>query len=329
MSLRPSNHDSAPEDLELTIRFSASLADLHLSIPLSTQPDANTSVLKQLIRSHLPSDYATRRIRLIYSGKALADDARLAAILRRPPSHPPSRIGTPKPGSATAANNNSDVLSSKAKGKTPVRDAFVPAAQRIYIHCSIGDVVLTPTELAEESQLATAAATTSTTQDSNKKAQQDLKDQDATTNKDPTTPAPRGFDRLLTSGFTSTEVSALRMQFLAIQAHTHTPDDMPSPNTMRDMEDQWLDNSDAGGAANTTSALAGSAEGAPLLQSNEETEGGALDDMIYGTAMGFFWPLGCLMWAQRESGIWSARRRMAVVVGVVLNVGMGFVRFAK
>ena len=60
-----------------------------------------------------------------------------------------------------------------------------------------------------------------------------------------------------------------------------------------------------------------------------EDERGALDDMLWGTAMGFFWPVGCLMWGVREEGIWSLRRRMAVVVGVILNLGLGIVRYTR
>lgn len=305
MSLKAAlSPSAAADDLELTIRFSASLPDLHLSIPLSTQPNANTSTLKQLIRTHLPSELTSRRIRLIYSGKALTDDATLSASLKRPLSQIPSRTSTPRPDNATT--------SERLKGKTPVRDP--PAAQRIYIHCSIGDVVLTPAELAEEANLGKPTSTSTT--------EQQYPD---TARHDPLPPAalaPRGFDRLLTTGFTPAEVSALRMQFLAIQAHTHTPDNMPSPDAMRALEDQWLDNDDNN---HLTGDDVGS--GNATLVGNEESEGGALDDMIYGTAMGFFWPLGCLMWAGREEGMWSPRRQMAVVVGVVLNVGLGFVRF--
>lgn len=332
MSLKPGDDGAATDDLELTIRFSASLSDLHLSIPLHTQPNANTSTLKQLIRSRLPAEYASRRIRLIYSGKALADDAVLSTILKRPASHPPTRTATPRPGSApgiatpTSSNNKDTPLSAKAKGKLPTRDTL-STIQRIYIHCSIGDVVLSTSELADEAHTA-APKPTSTAADTTKPQPENAT---TTSSIPPPTPALRGFDRLLTSGFTPTEISSLRMQFLAIQAHTHTPDDMPSPDSLRELEDQWLDNSNDGSSSNAFPGASGSGAGetAGLLAGSEEQEGGALDDMIYGTAMGFFWPLGCLMWAFREQGIWSARRRMAVVVGVVLNVGLGVVRVVK
>lgn len=114
----------------------------------------------------------------------------------------------------------------------------------------------------------------------------------------------------------------MRLQFMAIQSHTHTPDTMPSPNTLRDMEDQWLDNDRAN---NTNGAASGAAPG----MSDEDAQAGALDDMIWGLSMGFFWPVGCLMWGTREEGIWSQRRKMAIAVGVALNIGLGFVRYTS
>ena len=69
MSLKPPSTVN-DDTLDLTVRFSASLPDLLLSISLTSQPHANTSTLKQLIREHLPAEYNSRRIRLIHSGKS-------------------------------------------------------------------------------------------------------------------------------------------------------------------------------------------------------------------------------------------------------------------
>lgn len=299
---RPPN-DNDNETLEVTIRFSASVPDLPLSIPFTT--NATTSTLKQLIRTFIPAEYKDRRIRLIHAGKALLDDAQLRTSLKIP-SRPPSRVATPGPYESSDPANPS----SKTKGKAPIRDtpSFQP---RIYIHCSIGDVVLSPAELSAEASLAEREAL----EDHNGNGE--TTDPDAGGNN--TTPAPRGFDRLLTAGFSAAEVQNLRLQFMAIQSHTHTPDTMPSPNTLRDMEDQWLDNSNATGDG--AAGLGGT--------SDEDAQAGALDDMIWGATMGFFWPIGCLVWGTREEGIWSQRRKMAVVVGVVLNIGLGFVRYTS
>lgn len=308
-------NDSNGSTFELTIRFSESLPDLPLSIP-SSATTATTSTLKQLIRASIPPIYKDRRIRLIYAGKALLDDTSLAISLKLP-SRPPSRVATPGPyDQKDGGTTIFQAENVKSKGKTAIRDP--PAAQpRIYIHCSIGDVVLTPAELAAEAALANRTDTAA--HGEHEQEDTDADGGDATT----TTPAPRGFDRLLTAGFSAGEVQTLRLQFMAIQSHTHTPDTMPSPNTLRDMEDRWLDNS------NAADGSVGAAGGGIGAISDEDAQAGAFDDMIWGATMGFFWPVGCLLWGTREDGIWSQRRKMAVVVGVVLNIGLGFVRYTS
>ncbi|KEF57615.1 uncharacterized protein A1O9_05533 [Exophiala aquamarina CBS 119918] len=317
----PSQHqrnDDDEYDFELTIRFSASLPDLHLSIPGSL--NANTATLKQLIRSRIPDEYATRRIRLIYAGKALVDEVPLNSSLKRNVSRPPSRISTPGPyeesnGGAGGRENTT----AAGKGKLLSRDLpLSPSPPRIYIHCSIGDLVLSKEDVAAERAAAQQVggdekndATSSQTQSLQEQQQQQTT----------TTPAPRGFDRLQNAGFTPSEIQSLRLQFLAIQAHTHTPDTMPSPNTLRNMEDRWLDNSTSEGG------MLGDGAGTLDGSTDEEAQAGTLDDMIWGTVMGFFWPIGCLMWGIREEGIWSQRRKMAVVIGFVLNIGLGLIRY--
>lgn len=300
LDIRPENDNV--DTYEITVRFSASLPDLQVSIPANDGP--TTATLKQRIRTSLPEDLRDKRIRLIYAGKALDDATPLSSSLKRLVSRPPSRAPTPGPYDSGAEDTRS---SSKSKGKLPIRD---PPAARIYIHCSIGDVTLSPEDLANETRLA-ITTTQSTSPRTNA--------QDPSQNETTTTPAPRGFDRLTTAGFTPTEILSLRQQFMAIQAHTHTPDTMPSPTTLRALEDSWLDNSSSNGASLTLDSTSGPVD-------TDETRG-ALDDMIWGTVCGFFWPVGCLIWGVREEGIFSPRRKIAVVVGVVLNLGLGFVRW--
>jgi len=91
------------------------------------------------------------------------------------------------------------------------------------------------------------------------------------------------------------------------------------------MEDQWLDNSDPTGTSPSLDAADGA--GAGTGDMDADAGRGALDDMIWGTTVGFFWPIGCLIWGVREEGIFSPRRKIAVVIGVVLNMGLGFVRW--
>lgn len=328
MSLRvPSSEPpAANDDLDLTIRFSASLPDLQLTIP-GSRNGANTATLKQLIRAQLPREYAKHRIRLIHAGKALVDDVPLTVSLKRNVSRPPSRLGTPGPGTGPydgGGGGSGSENVANPKGKAPVRDLSAGAQQksRVYIHCSIGDIVLTPTELAEE---AATAAQNGTAEIKDASGGGEARTQPVTN----TTPAPRGFDRLLNAGFTPAEVQSLRLQFLAIQAHTHTPDTMPSPNTLRNMEDRWLDNSSSSTADDALGAGGdgGGAGAGAGFGADDDGQVGALDDMIFGTAMGFFWPIGCLLWGVREEGIWSQRRKVAVVVGFMLNVGLGLIRY--
>lgn len=299
MSLAPP--EAGPELLDLTIRFSASLPDLLLSVP--DPAFSTTSTVKQLIRTHLPHGLSDRRIRLIHAGKSLGDAATLSSSLKLPPSQTPSRPSTPLPDHTS--------LSASAKGKAPILDP--PSLSRIYIHCSVGDVTLSAPELAEEARLATrnnasAARETSST------------DAAASVAAPTTTPAPRGFDRLLNAGFTLPEIQSLRSQFLAIQAHTHTSADMPSPTTLRALEDQWLDNS------NEADVVGGGGGGGFV---DDEGQAGALDDMLWGAVMGFFWPVGCLWWLCGEEGVWTRRRKVAVVIGAVVNAGFGVIRWLK
>lgn len=299
-----------PDAFEITVRFSTSNPDLLLSIPTASNP--TTATLKQSIRASLPEGLKDRRIRLIHAGKALDDASPLSTSLKRLVSRPPSRIPTPGPydsGTETDASR-----SAKAKGKLPVRD---PPSARVYIHCSIGDVTLSPEDLAAEVALA---STTPDNEDEQPPQTQDK--QNVGMNATTTIPAPRGFDRLLNAGFSPSEINTLRLQVMSIQAHTHTPDSMPSPNTLRAMEDQWLDNSSSN--LSLTQGDEGQSGG---IDAGDDSGRGALDDMIWGTTIGFFWPVACLIWGIREEGIFSPRRKIAIVIGVVLNLGLGFVRW--
>jgi hypothetical protein len=313
------------EDLLVTVRFSASIPDLHLDVP-----DADTTTgagLKQLIRAKLPPSLSSHRLRLIYAGRGLEDTAALATSLKLPPS--PSR--SPRPADdddeddLPAAENGS--AKAKAKGKQPMRDP----RPRLYIHCSIGDIALSESDLAAEASVAStillqkkkdgsrSTSLLASTGDHPSQSQPQSQQQQTTS----TTPAPRGFDRLLSAGFTPAEVTALRSQFLAVQSVSRTPDTMPTGEELRDLEDRWMD------------------EGSTVAQAQDGGEGGAIgdddnalgsgsrtamDDMLWGAVMGFFWPVGCAMWLRREEGIWSWRKGVAVFVGVVVNAGFGAMR---
>ncbi|RDL39239.1 uncharacterized protein BP5553_03579 [Venustampulla echinocandica] len=271
--------------LRITVRFTTSIPDLLLDI---SDPDATSvDALKHLVRSRLEAPSSLRRLRFIYSGRLLKGDDILSAVLKIPP--PPPRAPDPN-----------------GKGKA----VDLPPI-RVYINCSIGDELSTA-ELAAESLAAT------TPSEKSRKGASGSNDGSSSRATATTTPAPRGFDRLLSGGFTPAEVNQLRLQFLSIQANIHTPDSMPSPNTLRRMEDAWIDD-------NAGNAGPGMGNGG-FDFGDDGLGGGALDDLLWGNVMGFLWPLGCVGWLMREGGIWSGRRKIAVFTGFVLSLTFGMLR---
>ncbi|EEQ84939.1 hypothetical protein RJZ56_001242 [Blastomyces dermatitidis] len=379
--------------LSLTIRFSSSIPDVLLEIP---DPAHLTAAgLKQLIRQRLPHDLSTHRLRLIYAGKALDDASSLASSLNIAATLPRIRdeiTSFPVPDSFSRAGDGrggGGNGSGKDKGKAPVRDPPAPRL-RTYIHCSIGDIILSPKELEAEAQLARVAeendsakwegkgsdgsstrlkpssAASSSASASNilppprsstsgsfatstsataprgttslslspSSATDHVQSSLTASRPPPNAPGPRGFDRLLDAGFTAAEVSALRSQFLALQSLSHTPDTMPSGAELRRLEDIWMDEGGSagsvegeGGGGAGAAGGGGSAGIANYGVGSTSGAAGPLDDMLWGSVMGFFWPVGCGLWLLREQGVWSWRKGLAVFVGIVVNFGFGVVRF--
>lgn len=284
----------AASRLDLVVRFSTSNADVVISV---TDP-AHTSALslKLRIRVALSPPAREGRLRLIHAGKVIDDRASLTTGLGNP-APPTSRSDAPK--------------SEKAKGKLPARSEK-PSA-RVYIHCSIGDA-LSATELQEERVKAAEADLALQQEQAGHPADHgSTKTQDSTSGATTTTtPAPQGFDRLLSAGFTAAEIATLRTQFRAIQAHSHTPDTMPVGEALLALEERWLEQSNNGTGGT----------GAGMDELGDE----GLDDLLWGTIMGFFWPVGMVCWLLREEGLWSRRRQMTVMIGFFINVMFGFMR---
>lgn len=313
MTSPSSSQNELPAELTLlTIRFSAAIPDVQLQV---ASPSCTTGAgLKQLIRAKLPDHLAKRRIRLIYAGRALEDDVALVKGLKL------KRGGMVKDDwynhDYLPPSEEEEERNYKGKGKAPARDVEEePATQagksRIYIHCSIGDIVLSDDDLATEKKLARIKQS-----DGQSQHGQGGGDQSAQSS---TEDAPRGFDRLLSAGFTVSEVSALRSQFLALQSLTHTPENMPRGEALRRLEDRWMDEGSTRDGAQEAGGL-----GEALTDGGASGQG--LDDMLYGCVMGFFWPVGCALWLMREEGVWSWRKGLAVFVGVVVNFGFGMMR---
>ncbi|TEY71179.1 hypothetical protein BOTCAL_0099g00050 [Botryotinia calthae] len=271
--------------LHVTIRFADSIPDLLLDIP--TQTNITGVGLKHLVRSKLEPPASHRRFRFIHAGKFIRDDDFLTAILKVP-TPPPRAI---------------DV---RGKGK----DVELPPP-RVYINCSISDDDLSPSELEAEMLAATTAL--------NKAKKEKLPGGASASLGIPTSStavAPRGFNRFLSAGFSPAEVNQLRLQFQSIQASIHTPDTMPSPDTLLRMEDSWIDNNAGNGA--------GAVEGG--FDFGDDGMGSGFDDLLWGNIMGFIWPLGCVVWILREPGILSSRRQIAVFTGFLLSITFGFLK---
>ncbi|OHF00725.1 hypothetical protein CORC01_04042 [Colletotrichum orchidophilum] len=320
--------------LLLRIRFTTSLPDLDLDIPSPSQ--TTVAALKHLIRGRLAQPDSQRRLRFIHQGKILPDASALSAVLRPlppPPQHYPSSSNPTTPSTPGAGFDDP-----KGKGKANAHETAPP--QRVYVNCSIGDS-LTDEELAVEAEAALrapserggATAPSSGLGDGQGHGQQgggSYGTQSSHHHHHQQRPTPRGFDRLLNAGFTAAEVNQLRLQFREIRATQYTPDTMPSPDTMRSLEDTWID-TNAGGALPSGGSGAGAdgADGNGGGGGGDDAFGvmsGILDVLIEGLIVGFFWPLGCLGWLSREENMLSGRWHDFIGFGVTLSIIIGVIR---
>ncbi|POS85630.1 hypothetical protein EPUL_001168 [Erysiphe pulchra] len=277
---------STQETLYLTVRFTNSF-DLLLDI---AEPNHTTVLaLKHIVRRKLDAPLAQHRFRFIYSGKLLKDDDLLSEVLKLPHSR---------------SHSHTQTTDHSRKGK-----AVEILPPRIFINCSIGDV-LTSAELSAEADAAMLSFNRS-----RERVQTQSNPEEGFEPGKPTSTSPRGFDRLLFAGFTPAEVNQLRLQFRSIQQSIHTPDTMPSPSTLLRMEDAWIDDNSGNGAGSSGFDFGDDGLG-----------GGAIDDILWGNIIGFFWPLGCVGFLMRESGVWSRRRKVAIFTGFILNMAFGILK---
>lgn len=308
----PRSPSTAP--LNLTIRFATSLPDLALTLPSPSTTSVHS--LKCQIRSLRPHETQSRRLRLIHAGKVLSDsspvdDALKVHLLSSPPR-----------------DDDDDGVPDRnytAKGKAPLREVETQEVPRVYIHCAIGHV-LSAAELAQEEETAAASELAIGEDDAaagvnGPRPPRARFDQHGSNSAATTSARPRGFDRLLAAGFTAPEIAALRAQFLRLQAYTHTPDTMPTASELRILEDRWIDESAGPGLDSFGDGL-----GSAAAEGEAGAAGSALDDMLWGNVLGFFWPLGAVAWLLREEGVWSSRRQMAVFTGIMVNVAFSILR---
>lgn len=281
-----------PAGLLVTVRFSSGLKDQDIDVP---SPQTTTVLaFKQTLRNRITS---RSRLRLIYQGRILTDGSSLSAVLKplptsASPAPPPPHSRTPPPPPSTSSQD--------VKGKGKAVDKPVPL--RVYLNCSIGDELSTA-ELAAEREAA------------ERPPEDQSQDQDGGAQAAATAAwkktRPRGFDRLLQAGFTQSEIATLRTQFVSIHTERFAPDAMPSPDTMRGMEDAWID----GNAGELPSS-------ASPLEDDITNMSSVLDIMIRAMMIGFFFPLGSMTWLLRQD-VWGEKWRIFVGSGVVLSLTVG------
>lgn len=94
------------------------------------------------------------------------------------------------------------------------------------------------------------------------------------------------------------------------------------------LEERWLDGDASGGGMAFSSSVSGGEDTVARGGALGDEDGGGLEDMLWGNVMGFFWPVGAVVWLLREEGLWSKRRQIAVCTGVLVNVAIGVMRVA-
>ncbi len=338
---------------------------------LEKQPATSSSSFSS--SSPTPQDAHRRRLRILYGGKLLTDNVVLGSVLRPVPPPPranrASSVSTPLQDRAatpvTAADLSDDGGSASGYSSASGASGAAAAAARVYVSCSLGDILPDSEIAAEEADAAVTAAvadrnvwrggtssllsSSSSSLSANASQRQRLAaggttrgqgsgaDTDGGTATADTTPPPRGFDRLLQAGFTPAEVNQLRLQFTSIQSTRFTPDSMPSPDALRTMEENWLDNNnggggavgDAGGGAMGTTAFAASGTGGGGEEVPADDDfglPGLLEIMVRGMLIGFVFPLGSTCWLAREEGLWTRRWRVFVSFGVMVSLAIGSIK---
>ncbi|KAF3765506.1 hypothetical protein M406DRAFT_18468, partial [Cryphonectria parasitica EP155] len=304
--------------LLLTVRFSTSLPDLLLDIP---HPRRTTVVaLKHLIRSRLDQPDSQRRLRFIHGGKILPDAAVVASVLKPLPPPPLAAAQQQQHHGSSSPSAEKSAADPKGKGKAvegsdPSRSAQLQ--QRVYVNCSIGDL-LTDAELEDEARRAEEPVPEHVGSGGSTALHPG-----AGTSGAASMATPRGFDRLLAAGFTAAEVNQLRLQYRSITEARHTADTMPSPDTLRGMEDAWMDNNNDAGLATADGAGGGGDAAAAAAAADDFGMAGMLDLLLRGMFVGFVWPLGAVGWLVRDEEKIPKRMRVFVYFGFALSLIIG------
>lgn len=162
--------------------------------------------------------------------------------------------------------------------------------KRFYIHCLIGEE-LSKEELSKENDL------------------------DNRVQEQSTTPAPIGFDRLASAGFSQEDITALREQFRQLYGDlpaSNADTDTAEGRDIRQLEERWIDSS-----VNEMDEFNSVNAGSSHLGGNE--------DLLIGILIGCL--LGVLsLFLLKEEQLFSKRQRMAIVAGFIVNFSFALVR---
>ncbi|ODV87285.1 hypothetical protein CANARDRAFT_26698 [[Candida] arabinofermentans NRRL YB-2248] len=293
-----------PLRFEFVIRFADGNPDL--IIPVASQQelrDVSTKFIRQQIREH--NDRITKnRLKLIRNGKVLLNHTDFQKELKFLIEN--------------AYNKDDDDDDDDDSNENGDDDGGVPAPEviKIYIHCIVGDI-LTPSELQKE---------------------EDLEHQPTKS----TSEAPKGFDRLLSQGFSQQDINELRLQFQ--QIHGSALLGQQDVGALRELEDRWIDSTvnqeidefPTNIALSSTIGDGGGTSGLGNGNTLNNTGGGRglqsreIDtnkELLIGLAIGYFLGVFGLFLIKLEvGGFFNKRTRMAIVAGVGINIAFGTVR---
>jgi hypothetical protein len=259
--------------VQLIIKFSdSSLADLALDIEDVSK--VSVSSIRRQIRETVGGKTSNRRLRLIHNGRLLNENINIAR----------------------------DVAKVSVKGKEISNNHIIGGSssnspKRIYVHCSVGDI-LDANELLRENELDKKAIVKSTG------------------------PELRGFDRLRNAGFTDTDINVLRQQFTSMNGgaaaaaagavdRNGTGDPIAIPSAVQEeeltrLEEQWIN-------TGVTEDNAANASGNDHLED------------LTGLLIGMFLGVMSLLFL-KEGGLFTARQRRFILGGVFINFLFALVR---
>ncbi|OWB63749.1 hypothetical protein B5S31_g5293 [[Candida] boidinii] len=284
----------------LVIRFATNIPDVELLVNLNNLRDVSTGWVRQQIRFKIPKESENKRLKLIHNGRVLLNHSDLEKEIRK--------IQKLRQLADAEDNKNEDNEEGGGGG-----DENGDEPIKLYIHCLIGEE-LTPEELKEEELM------------DNKQPERS------------TAPAVRGFDRLLSQGFSQQDVFDLRRQFQEIHGSSLQNN---SEDAIRDLEDRWID-STVNNEIDEFTGLGGNSNNQGILNNNQNQNGiingngnngsnnnnrDANLDLLIGVALGFFLGIFSLFLLKIEiGGIFNKRTKIYIITGVFVNLSFGVLR---